>query len=270
MQTLPNLALIGVGNMGEALLRGLLAAGTLTPDRIVGAEKVETRAREVAARYGIRVETAVEAACRDAEAVILAVKPQDVDPALAAIRAAGGSPLVISICAGIPLARLEQGLGADAAAVRVMPNTPALVGAGASVYCANSRVTAEQAGWVEAILGAVGTVHRVEKEELLDTVTGLSGSGPAYAFAVIEALADGGVLMGLPRDLALHLAKQTVFGAAKLALESPEHPAVLRDRVTSPGGTTAAGLRELEARGLRSALIEAVRTATLRSRELGG
>ncbi|NOY45482.1 MAG: pyrroline-5-carboxylate reductase [Deltaproteobacteria bacterium] len=269
MSALPRIAVVGVGNMGEALVRGLLSAGAVTPEHLVGAERVEARASEVSQRYAIRVAADPARACDGAGIVVLAVKPQDLDPALEGIRSAGGSPLVVSVCAGVTLARLERGLAAGTPVVRVMPNTPALVGCGASVYCANRFVTAEHRGWVEALLGAVGTVHAVDKEELLDTVTGLSGSGPAYVFAVIEALADGGVLMGLPRPLARHLAVQTVLGTAKLALESSEHPAELRDRVTSPGGTTAAGLRELEARGLRSALIEAVAAATERCRELG-
>ncbi len=269
MSALPRIAVIGVGNMGEALVRGLLDAGVVSPEQLVGVEKLEARAGEVSHRHGIRVEVNPARACAGAGIVVLAVKPQDLDPALEGTRTGGGSPLVVSVCAGVTLARLERGLPAGTPVVRVMPNTPALIRCGASVYCANQLVTPKHRGWVETLLGSVGTVHAVDKEELLDAVTGLSGSGPAYVFSVIEALADGGVLMGLPRPLARHLAAQTVLGAAKLALESPEHPAELRDRVTSPGGTTAAGLRELEARGLRSALIEAVAAATERCRKLG-
>jgi pyrroline-5-carboxylate reductase len=261
---------VGVGNMGEALIQGILARGLLGAADIVGAERLKSRAEEVSARHGVAVHLDPARACTGAGAVLLAVKPQDVDATLAELSPHCAGALVISICAGVTLGQLGRGLPRGTAVARVMPNTPALVGAGASVYCPNAHVDAGHHGWVEALLGAVGTVHRVDKEELLDAVTGLSGSGPAYAFAFLEALADGGVLMGLPRPLARALASQTLLGAATLAGTSPEHPAELRDRVTSPAGTTAAGLRELEAGGFRRAVLEAVRAATLRSRELGG
>jgi pyrroline-5-carboxylate reductase len=175
--------------------------------------------------------------------------------------------LVISIVAGLDSQALETAAGPDVRVVRVMPNTPALVGQGAAAYSLGNRATEGDAVLVEKILRGVGLAVRV-KESLLDAVTGLSGSGPAYVFTVIEALADGGVLMGLPRDLALKLAAQTVAGAAAMVRDTGEHPAVLRDQVTSPGGTTIAGLEELESGGLRSALISAVRAATERSRQL--
>lgn len=270
MDALPRLAVIGVGNMGEALIQGILGRGLLAAPDIVGAERLTERAREIRARHGVKVHAAPGAACAGAGVALLAVKPQDVSATLAEIAPHCGGVLVVSICAGVTLEQLGRGLPPGTPVVRVMPNTPALVGAGASVYCANSHVHAEHQQWVEVLLGAVGTVHRVDKEGLLDAVTGLSGSGPAYAFAFLEALADGGVLMGLPRALARSLAVQTLLGAATLAGDSPEHPAELRDRVTSPAGTTAAGLRELEAGGFRHAVLEAVRAATLRSRELGG
>ncbi|MHB8764056.1 MAG: pyrroline-5-carboxylate reductase, partial [Deferrisomatales bacterium] len=189
---------------------------------------------------------------------------------LADLAACGAGALVVSVCAGVPLGRLTAGLPPGTPVVRCMPNTPALVGCGASVYCANPHVTAEGRRAVELLLGAVGQVHEVQKESLLDAVTGLSGSGPAYAFTFLEALADGGVLAGLPRALARALACQTLLGAARLAQASDEHTAELKDRVTSPGGTTSAGLRELELRGFRGAVIEAVRAAAERSKELGG
>jgi pyrroline-5-carboxylate reductase len=267
---LPRLALVGVGNMGEALLKGLLDRGVTTPDEVTAAEKVPARAAEMAQRYGISVAGSVTEACRDAGLVLLAVKPQDVGTALAELGSWDPSRLLVSICAGVTLGRLAAGLPDGAAVVRVMPNAPALAGCGASVYCANSHVAPAQRRDVETLLGAVGEVHAVDKESLLDAVTGLSGSGPAYAYVFLEALADAGVLMGLPRDLSRALARQTLFGAACMAREAGTHTAELKDRVASPGGTTIAGLRELELRGFRGAVIEAVRAATLRSKELGG
>lgn len=268
--TLPRLALVGVGNMGEALLKGLLDRGVTTPARVTGAEKAPDRAAEMVRRYGITVSGSVAEACREAGLVLLAVKPQDVDSALSELGAWDASKLLVSICAGVTLERLGRSLPEGAAAVRVMPNAPALAGCGASVYCANPHVTPAQRETVATLLGAVGEVHAVEKEALLDAVTGLSGSGPAYAYVFLEALADAGVLMGLPRDLSRALARQTLFGAACMAREPGTHTAELKDRVASPGGTTIAGLRELELRGFRGAVIEAVRAATLRSKELGG
>jgi len=175
---------------------------------------------------------------------------------------------VLSIAAGVPIARIEWATGTDVAVVRAMPNTPALVGAGAAAIAAGSAAGEGDLAWAESILGAVGTVVRVG-EALLDAVTGLSGSGPAYVFLVAEALVEGGVLAGLPRPTAEALAYQTLLGAARLLVESGDAPADLRAAVTSPGGTTAAGLRELERNGVRSALIEAVVAATERSRQLG-
>ena len=175
---------------------------------------------------------------------------------------------MISIVAGLSLARLEEAAGAAARIVRVMPNTPALIHQGAAAFAMGSTATAADAALVSKIFSAVGRVVQV-KEALLDAVTGLSGSGPAYVYLVIEALADGGVLMGLPRDLALQLAAQTVAGAAGMVLKTGLHPATLKDQVTSPGGTTIAGLEELEGAAVRSAFLSAVRAATERSRQLG-
>lgn len=271
MTKLPRLALVGLGNMGEALLKGLLDRGLVEASGVAGAEKVEARRQEVAGRYGIPSHASGAEACRGAGAVLLAVKPQDADRTLAELGPAlQGGAVVVSVCAGVTLARLGSALPPDTPVVRAMPNTPALVGCGASVYCVNDRAGPAADEIARALLGAVGEVHRVESESLLDAVTGLSGSGPAYVFAFLEALADGGVLMGLPRPLARALACQTVLGAAQLAKSSGEHTGELKDRVASPAGTTIAGLRELELGGFRAAIIEAVRAATLRSRELGG
>lgn len=270
MGKLPRLAVIGVGNMGEALVKGLLDRELLDASDLIGAEKVRHRAEEIASRYGIAVPASVTEACEGTGLILIAVKPQDVDVALKEIATCARDAMVVSVCAGITLARLADRLPEGTPVVRVMPNTPALVGCGASVYVPNEHVTEEHRKMVETLLGAVGEVYPVEKESFLDAVTGLSGSGPAYAYTFLEALADGGVLVGLPRPLARSLACQTLLGAAKLVKASGEHTAELKDRVASPGGTAIAGLRELELQGFRRAVIEAVRAATFRSRELGG
>ena len=264
-----NIGLIGCGKMGGALLRGVVAA--------IGKDKVQVALSDV-------IPQAVEGlkgtlACKSSsgtpaevaiasEIVILAVKPHDMQPLCQSLAKVKGQRLYISIAAGIPLADLESWLGAKQRVIRCMPNTPALVGAGASAFSRGKLVGDADAGLASRIFGAVGTVTEVP-ERLLDAVTGLSGSGPAYIYTIVEALADGGVLMGLPRASALQLAAQTVLGAAKMVLETGKHPAALRDEVTSPGGTTIAGLEQLEANGLRNALIKAVRAATARSKELG-
>jgi pyrroline-5-carboxylate reductase len=250
--------------MGEALLAGLIGAGWAPADELAVAEKVEARRDELAVAHpGLRVVAdPIEAA-----GAIVAVKPADVPAACRAI-AAAGTGRVLSIAAGIPLATLEAALGAGIPVVRAMPNTPALIGAGAAAIAGGSAATVNDLDWAEGLLRAVGTVVRVP-EHLLDAVTGLSGSGPAYVFLVAEALIEGGVLAGLPRDISVELATHTLVGAARLLAESGETPEALRAQVTSPGGTTAAGLRALEAAGVRSALLEAVLAASERSRELG-
>ena len=208
------------------------------------------------------------AAVQKADVVLLCVKPAD---ALAVIKELTGlaeEKLIISIAAGITLPAMESAAPGRHRFIRIMPNTPALVGSGAAAYALGSRASEEDAAVAASLLGAVGIVVRVP-EKLLDAVTGLSGSGPAYVYTFIEALADGGLLMGLAKDQSLKLAAQTVLGAAQMVLESGLHPAQLRDQVTSPGGTTIAGLAKLEAHRFRAACMEAVRAATLRSKELG-
>ena len=200
--------------------------------------------------------------------LVLCVKPSDAAEALTGVRESAPEKLIISIMAGVNLETLQAMAGENARLARVMPNTAALVHKGAAVYTLGHGAGADDAAVVERILGAVGTVHRVS-ESLLDAVTGLSGSGPAYIYLLIEALADGGVLMGLPRELALALAAQTTAGAAEMVLQTKKHPAELRDMVASPGGTTIAGIKALEDGGVRAAILEAVRAATERSRELG-
>jgi pyrroline-5-carboxylate reductase len=202
-----------------------------------------------------------------ADGAVVAVKPGDVETACAALGDAG-CERVLSIAAGVPLARLEAALGGTMPVVRAMPNTPALVGSGAAAIAGGTSATDDDLDWAESILGAVGTVARVP-EGLLDAVTGLSGSGPAYVFLVVEALIEAGVLAGLPRDVSTALTTQTVLGAARLLVETGDGPEALRAMVTSPGGTTAAGLRALESAGVRAAFLDAVMAATARSKELG-
>lgn len=258
---------IGCGKMGSALLRGITGAG-VAPETLHVTDAVTGAAKALGAATGARIHAdnaGLAAAC---EVVVLCVKPNDAIAALREAQAGLEGKLLISIVAGLKIDTLQEAAGLSVRVVRVMPNTPALLGAGASAYAAGSGVTKQDADFVEKLLRPAGIVAAI-KEDLLDAVTGLSGSGPAYIYMVIEALADGGVRMGLPRALAIEFAAQTALGAAKMVLESGKHPAELRDQVTSPGGTTIAGLTTLESHGVRSAFIEAVTSATLRSRELG-
>jgi pyrroline-5-carboxylate reductase len=258
------LALVGGGRMGEALLGGLLAGGWASPGDLAVVEKLPARRAELEQLFpGVHVVDEALAA----DGAIIAVKPDDVEAAGRALAAAGVGR-VLSIAAGVTLARLEAAVGAGVPVVRAMPNTPALVGAGAAAIAPGTAAGDEDLAWAESILGAVGTVVRVP-ERLLDAVTGLSGSGPAYVFLVAEALIDAGVLVGLPRPTAIALATQTLLGSARLLAETGDGPEALRAAVTSPGGTTAAGLRVLESAGLRAAFLDAVAAATDRSRELG-
>lgn len=251
--------------MGEALAAGLLAAGWCPPERLVIVERYEARRKELAGRYpGVVVDAGVPAG----EGAVLAVKPGDVAEACAAL-SAGSVGRVLSIAAGVTTAAIEAALPPGTPVVRAMPNTPALVGAGAAAIAAGSSAGPDDLDWAEGILGAVGTVVRVSESQL-DAVTGLSGSGPAYVFLVAEALIEAGVLAGLPRDVSVRLATQTLLGSARLLVETGDSPEALRAAVTSPGGTTAAGLRVLEAHGVRAAFLEAVAAATDRARELGG
>jgi pyrroline-5-carboxylate reductase len=258
---------IGSGRMASALLEGILRATIAPAADIVITDKLPAAVEELARRTGAQARASNAEVAAKADFLILCVKPGDVPQAL---REAGDltGKLLISIAAGVPLRRLREWAVGDPRLIRVMPNTPALIGQGAAAYAAADGTTPEDTGVAERIFGAVGVVVRV-KEELLDGVTGLSGSGPAFVYTVIESLADGGVLMGLPRDIALRLASQTVLGAAAMVLQTGLHPAQLRDQVASPGGTTIAGLEALEEAGLRAALIAAVRAATERSGELG-
>jgi pyrroline-5-carboxylate reductase len=263
------IAFVGTGNMAEALIKGLLRAGAATPAEIACAEPREERRREIGQRHGVRAVASNAEAVAGADVVVLSVKPQIVDAVLAEIAAeVGTGKLLVSIAAGVPIAALAARLPAGARIVRTMPNTPALAGAGAAALAAGPHATPADVGLARALLESVGSAI-VVAEPLLDAVTGLSGSGPAFVYLFIEALADGGVKAGLPRAEALQLAAQTVLGAAKLVLESGEHPGRLKDQVTSPGGTTIAGVHALERAGFRGAVIDAVEAAARRSRELG-
>jgi pyrroline-5-carboxylate reductase len=260
-------AFIGGGVMAEALIRAVLARGLASPDEIAVADPVEAR-RSALSALGARAVAANAEAAAGAEIVVLASKPSVVSAALQPLSdVLTPAQLLVSIAAGVPLRALEALVPAGVPVVRVMPNTPAQVGAGAAAFCRGTHATDEHASLVTQFLGAAGACVEVP-EALMDAVTGLSGSGPAFICLVIEALADGGVQAGLPRPVALTLAAQTVMGTGQLVLQSGEHPAVWKDRVATPGGTTIAGLAALEAGGLRSALINAVDAATRRSREL--
>jgi pyrroline-5-carboxylate reductase len=263
------IAFLGTGNMAEALVKGLLRAGTADASEIVCSEPRAERREEIAKRYGVKVVAENLAAAEEAQIVVLSVKPQTMDDLLEEIAPAiDHSKLVVSIAAGIPIAAIARKLGAGVRIVRTMPNTPALVGAGATALARGAHATQADLEQARALFQAVGVAVLVE-EHHLDAVTGLSGSGPAFLFLVIEALADGGVKVGLARPVAMALAAQTVLGSAKLVLETGEHPGRLKDQVTSPGGTAIAGIHALESGGLRSALIAAVEAATRRSHELG-
>lgn len=260
---------VGAGQMALALAQGFVRAGLVPARQIFAADPSEpARQRFAAAVEGCRTSAESRQAVEGADVVVLAVKPQHMAAALAEVQpAVTPKKLFVSIAAGVPLATLAAGLGSERV-VRVMPNTPCLVGMCAAGYSVGPGAAEGDGELVERLLGAVGISFRLE-EKLLDAVTGLSGSGPAFVYQIIEALSDGGVRSGLPRDVATALAAQTVRGAAEMVLVTGEHPAVLKDKVTSPGGTTIAGLRELETGGLRAALISAVEAATRRSGELG-
>lgn len=259
---------LGAGNMANALIRGLLRSGE-KPANITATVKREERKHELEQAHGIVVGFDNVAAAKQAEVVVLAVKPQAMDKVLTQIAPViDEKKLVISVAAGVPIAAMERRFGPGARIVRAMPNTPALVGLGATAVSGGEHATPKDLELAKKLFDAVGTTVVLD-EVLLDAVTGLSGSGPAYIFLIIEALSDAGVKVGLSRHVALRLAAQTVFGSAKLLLETGEHPGTLKDQVTSPGGTAIAGLHTLEAGGLRTTLIDAVEAATERAKQLG-
>ncbi len=265
----PRVGFLGAGKMATALARGWLAAGLVTTERVLASDPLAQACHVFRTDTGARTVESNQEVVTGSDVLVLAVKPQAMAALLAEIRpAVSAQHLVVSIAAGIALRQLAEGLGAARRLVRVMPNTPCLVGASASGYSPGEGATPEDIALVDRLLNAVGLAFRLP-EELLDAVTGLSGSGPAFVYVVIEALSDGGVRMGLPRDVATALAAQTVFGSAKMVLQTGSHLGLLKDMVTSPGGTTIAGLHALERGGLRAALMDAVEAATRRAIELG-
>jgi pyrroline-5-carboxylate reductase len=262
------LGFIGCGNMAEAIIKGLISTGTAKPQEIWASARRQERRDELARVHGLNVGDNLTVA-KAADVVVLAVKPQIMDKVLREIAGAvDHAKLVISVAAGVPIEAIERRLHPPARIIRTMPNTPALVGCGATALAAGEHATAADLALAERLFKSVGTTVTLDEAQL-DAVTGLSGSGPAYVFLIIEALSDAGVKVGLSRYNAMAMATQTVLGAAKLAQETGEHPGVLKDRVTSPGGTAIAGLHTLEAGGLRTTLMNAVEAATRRSRELG-
>jgi pyrroline-5-carboxylate reductase len=259
---------LGAGNMANAIIRGLIRSGA-KPSNITATVKREEKKTELEQTHGISAGFDNVAAARDADIVVLAVKPQAMDKLLTQIAPViDAKKLVISVAAGVPIAAIERRFGSGARIVRSMPNTPALVGLGATAVSGGEHATPADLELAKKMFDAVGTTYVLD-EVLLDAVTGLSGSGPAYIFLIIEALSDAGVKVGLSRHVALKLAAQTVYGSAKLLLETGSHPGTLKDQVTSPGGTAIAGLHTLEAGGLRTTLIDAVEAATHRAKQLG-
>jgi len=261
------IAILGAGKIGEAMLSGMLAAGRPAGD-LMFTERYPERVDELTQRYGVPGVTVASAAA-DADVLIVAVKPQDIEPLLDDL-AASITPgtLVVSLCAGLPTALYERHLPAGTPVVRVMPNTPMLVGEAMSAISPGSHASAADMHLVEDLLSSVGKVVRVPEAQQ-DAVTALSGSGPAYFFYLVEAMIDAGILLGLPRAVSSELIIQSAVGAARMLRESGEHPVALREAVTSPGGTTIAAIRELENHRVRAALLSAIEAAALRSAELG-
>ena len=258
---------IGAGNMAEAMMKGIIETGLYTADEIIASEVYEPRRKYIADTLGIEVHAENAVVAKNTKFIVLSVKPQQINEVLTSMKKGlTKDHLVMSIAAGVTLSTLES--AAACRFIRVMPNQPCMVLASASAFSRGTNATSSDCAMAESVLKAVGISYEV-KEELLDAVTGLSGSGPAYAYMMIEALSDGGVLMGLPRDVATRLAAQTLLGAAKTILETGEHPGRMKDIVCSPGGTTIEAVRVLEESGLRSALINAVEASALRSKQLG-
>ena len=269
MATQLKIGFLGAGKMAAALARGLVNAKIVAAKQLIAADPFDAARKQFSQATGAKAVATNLPMAKAANVLILATKPDQVAAALAEISGAFTKKhLLISIAAGVTLAKLEGALPAGARVIRVMPNTPALVGAGAAGFALGKNATFADGELAKKLLSAVGVAMQV-KEGLLDAVTGLSGSGPAYVYQFIEALSDGGVAAGLPRDVATKLAAQTVLGGAKMVLETGQHPGALKDQVTSPGGTTIEGLHELEKGKLRGVVMSAVRAATEKSKKLG-
>ncbi len=263
----PTIAVLGAGKIGEALLSGLLHGGRRV-EELMFSERHPERSAEMTGRYGIR-SVDVATAAKDADVLIVAVKPQDIDALLDELAPVISPPtLVVSLCAGLPTALYERRLPAGVPVVRVMPNTPAVVNQAMSAISPGGHAGTEHLEMVEELLSAVGKVVRVPESQQ-DAVTALSGSGPAYFFYLVEAMIDAGILLGLPRAVAEKLIIQSAVGAATMLAETGEHPVTLREAVTSPAGTTIMAIRELERHGVRAALLAAIEAARDRSQELG-
>ena len=262
------IAVIGAGHMAGALIGGMVKSKLVPAKAIVAARRNAEALAELQKKWGVRTSTDNKKAVAGADIVILAVKPQMAKKVMEELAGTiTKNQLVISVMAGITTSSISKALRVDGPVVRAMPNTPCLVDAGATAIAAGARAGERELKLAEAVFGAVGLVVTLP-ESALDAVTGLSGSGPVYIYMVIEAMIDGGVKMGIPRAIAAKLAAQTVFGAAKLVLETGKHPAVLKDEVTTPGGTAITAIHVLESKGLRSVLIDGVEAATKRSQEL--
>lgn len=263
------IGIIGAGKIGSAIARGVINAGLVKSNQVIVSDVSDSLREAIAQELGVTVTSANDTVCEFADVIILAVKPQILDSVVKEIpQTLGDNKLLVSVAAGVPISRIEANLLPGARVVRVMPNICCVVGAAAAGYAAGKHATAGDLEIVGTILNSFGIGVPVE-EKYLDAVTGLSGSGPAYVFLFMEALADGGVEVGLSREVALKLALQTVYGAARMALESPKHLGALKDEVTSPGGTTIAGLYALEKNGFKGTVMDAVVSATKRSQELG-
>jgi len=265
------LGFVGAGNMGEAMIRGILAAKLVPPREVVVLDVRPGRGRELSKRFGVATARGMADLFRKCDTIVFAVKPQGVGEALRQVRAGDvKGKLFVTIAAGVPTQVFLSALGEGARVVRAMPNTPAQVGMGSTGLFFVRGVSREQKEWARKIFSSFGEVAEFPREELLDVVTALSGSGPAYAFLFIEALADGAVRAGMGREEAVRLAAATVEGAARMVRESGKHPGELKDMVTSPGGTTAAGIAALEMGAFRGTVLSAVFAAWQRSRELSG
>ncbi len=269
MASKSTIGFLGAGRMATALGKGFVRAGLVNAKQVIASDPSEEACASFGREVGAKTTRSNVEVVKFARVVFLAVKPDQVTGVLSGIRDHFSEEhLLISIAAGVPLAKLEAGLPAGARMIRVMPNTPALVGASATAFALGKAARPEDAALAQKFFSAVGVAFQL-KEALLDAVTGLSGSGPAYVYLFIEGLSDGGVAAGLPRDVATRLAAQTVLGSAKMVLETGQHPGALKDMVTSPGGTTIEGLHELEKGKLRGTVISAVRAATEKSKKLG-
>ena len=268
MATKLTIGFLGAGKMATALAKGFISAGLVKAGQVIASDPIPASRAAFAKETGAKVTESNIDVVKFANVLILAVKPGNVPELLAEVQDVfTAQHLLISICAGVPISKLENA-GSGARVIRVMPNTPALLGASATAYALGKNATKGDGELAQKLFSAVGIAFQL-KENLLDAVTGLSGSGPAYVYLMIEALSDGGVASGLPRDVSTKLAAQTVLGSARMVLETGQHPGALKDMVTSPGGTTIEGLHELERGKVRGSLMNAVRAATEKSKKLG-